>query len=152
MRVVLDTNILTRAARPGTSGPAFQVLQSLLSADHVLCSSPFILDELSRVLRYPRLQTLHGLSDDEIDNFVLAIQAASLVVPLDERLMSEVVLSDPQDDPIVFTAIQSEASVICTLDRHLYQASVLDFCSKHGISVLSDVDLLERLRALEPNQ
>lgn len=66
MRVALDTNVLACADKP-QNDPAFQILQLLLGRDHVLYVSPFLFDELSRVLRYPSLQKLHGLADSEID-------------------------------------------------------------------------------------
>ena len=65
MRVVLDSNILARAAH-NPAGPAGELLNRLCTAEHVLIVSPFILDELDRVLRYPRLRPLHGLSDNAI--------------------------------------------------------------------------------------
>ena len=49
---------------------------------HVLIGSPFLLSELARVLRYPRMRKLHGLDDAEIDAYVQAIQSAALMVNL----------------------------------------------------------------------
>jgi predicted nucleic acid-binding protein len=43
-----------------------------------------------------------------------------------------VVLKDPNDDPVVYTAVAGGADVICTVDRHFYQPNVLAFCSRHG--------------------
>jgi predicted nucleic acid-binding protein len=60
MRVVLDTNILVRAAKNAT-GPARELLRSFESEDHVLVLSSFILIELLRVLDYPRVRALHRL-------------------------------------------------------------------------------------------
>ncbi|HMO15653.1 MAG TPA: putative toxin-antitoxin system toxin component, PIN family [Pirellulaceae bacterium] len=146
MRVVLDTNILVRAASIRNRGPAFEVLKILLEPEHVLCSSPFMLDELIRVLRYPRLRSVHRLTEYEMDAFVLAIQKASLMVSLSSEVEFAIVPNDPKDDPIVQTAVLGKASVICTLDRHLYAPEVLRYCSERDISILSDVELLERLR------
>jgi hypothetical protein len=57
-----------------------------------------------------------------------------------------VVLADPADDPVVYTAISGGADVLCTLDRHFYAPQVMSFCGKHGIEIMSDVDLLQSLR------
>lgn len=146
MRVVLDTNVLVRAAPIRNRGPASEVLKILLEPEHVLCGSPFLLDELSRVLRYPRLKSIHRLTEDEIDAFVLAVQKASLVLSLSSDEAFSVVPNDPKDDPIVQTAVLGKASVICTLDRHLYAPEVLRYCGERDISILSDVELLEKLR------
>ena len=54
MRAVLDTNVLVRSTKSGT-GPAREVLLEFQSAEHVLLLSPWMLDELRRVLTYPRV-------------------------------------------------------------------------------------------------
>ena len=61
MRIVLDTNILVRA-NIKTQGPAREALLKIISGNHVLITSPFLLRELERALAYPRLQKLWGLS------------------------------------------------------------------------------------------
>jgi len=116
MRVVLDTNILARSAYSST-GPAAELLERIRESDHVLIISSFILSELDRVLRYPRLARFHGLSDDEIARYVTDIEAASLVLESVEHIAETVVAHDPDDDPIVATAVAGQAEVICTLDR-----------------------------------
>lgn len=150
MRVVVDTNILVRAAPIRNRGPASKVLKTLVQPEHVLCSSPFLLDELSRVLRYPRLQAIHRLTEDEMDAFVLAVQKASLVLNLPNNEEFSIVPNDPKDDPVVQTAEISNASIICTLDRHLYAPEVIQYCSERDITILSDIELLEKLRS-EPS-
>ena len=78
MRVVLDTNILARSAY-SVARPAAEVLDRLGRPGHTLIASPFLLDEVGRVLRYPRLQRLHGLRSVEIDRFVTDVAAACLL-------------------------------------------------------------------------
>ena len=56
-----------------------------------------------------------------------------------------VVLKDPKDDPVVYTAIAGHADVICTIDRHFYTSNVLEFLGRHGIRVRTNVDLLREL-------
>lgn len=144
MRVVLDTNILARASHSAT-GPAEETLERLKAPEHVLVLSSFILDELERVLRYPRLRQLHGMNDREIDEFVRDLADAALVVPL-TAVPTAAVSSDPDDDPVVETAVAGNADVLCTLDRHLHHSDVTDYCRQHAIEVLSDVETLQRLR------
>jgi len=57
MRVVLDTNILARSAY-SFSGPAAEALDLLGKPGHTLIASPYLLDELGRVLRYPPFATI----------------------------------------------------------------------------------------------
>ncbi|MDZ4684386.1 MAG: putative toxin-antitoxin system toxin component, PIN family [Planctomycetaceae bacterium] len=145
MRVVLDTNVLARAAG-GPPSPAAELLTLCLESPRVLCVSPFQLSELSRVLRYERVRRLHGMSDEVVDQFLQYLQAASLTVELAVDSVAAVVTSDPDDDPIVATAVVAAAKVLCTLDRHLRTPAVVGYCAAYGIDVVTDVELLQRLR------
>jgi uncharacterized protein len=149
MRVVLDTNILARAARGGT-GPAAELLVRFADPAHVLVLSPFLIFELSRVLRYPRVAAMHGLDDAGIDTFVAAVQSMGLIVIPATAVPTAVVSSDPKDDAIVASAVDGQAEVLCTLDRHLRDPAVLAYCAQRGIRVLSDIELLNELRQTNP--
>jgi len=144
MRVVLDSNVLARAVRGGT-GPAAELLGIVMVPPHTFILSPFLLSELSRVLRYPRMRKLHKLNDAELDTYVQSLQTAALVVnPLSAP---SIVSADPDDDPIVATAVAGPAEVLCTLDRHLRTPAVRAYCAAHGIQILTDVELLQLLRS-----
>jgi predicted nucleic acid-binding protein len=67
LRFTLDTNILVRAAAT-PQGPALRLLDSILGG-HTLVLSRFILDEVGRVLLYPRLQRRYRLTLAEIARF-----------------------------------------------------------------------------------
>jgi len=67
-------------------------------------------------------------------------------VHLPEEPLPAIVTTDPKDDPIVATAIASQAAVLCSLDGHLHQAEVVAYCRAHGIEVMPDVELMRRLR------
>jgi putative PIN family toxin of toxin-antitoxin system len=102
MRVTADTGILVRM-NVRANGPARRLLDVILAGPHELVLSDFLLDETARVLRYPRLQKLYQLTDDEIATHVDLLRAsADLVSPMIEQL---VVLTDPNDDPVIYTAI-----------------------------------------------
>jgi uncharacterized protein len=144
MRVVLDTNILARSAS-GPPGLASQVLMEVTQPAHTLLLSPFLLSELSRVLRYARLRPIHGLTDEGIDRYILDLQLVAEMVAPPLRL-TPVVANDPDDDGIVATAVYGCADVLCTLDRHLLQPAVVQYCLVHGIAVITDQQLRDRLR------
>ena len=144
MRVVLDTNVLVRATK-NASGPAREVLCCLDRDEHVLVLSQYLLTELIRVLAYPRVQALHQLTDAECLEFVQSLHDAAEVIVVDDA-QSLSVSPDPDDDPVIQTAVQGKANVLCTLDRHLRQEVVQDYCRQHGIDVLTDIELLEVLR------
>ena len=146
MRIVLDTNILARAAS-GPPSPAAEVLRLALASPHTLYVSPFLISELSRVLRYERVRRIHGMSDQVIDQFLQDLQAASVTIEPDNDASAAVVEADPDDDPILATAVAASADVLCTLDRHLRTATVVSYCQQHGIEILGDVELLQRLKS-----
>jgi len=59
---------------------------------------------------------------------------------------SQSLLADPNDDPVVYTAVVGQADVLCALDRDFYAAEVVAFCQERGIEIMNDVELLRRLR------
>lgn len=144
MRIVLDTNVLARAVRGGT-GPAAALLGIVMLPPHVFILSPFILGELARALRYPRLRLLHKLDDSQLDAYVQSLQSAALIAS--PPAATATVSDDPDDDPVLATAVLGQAEVLCTLDRHLHSPAVKSYCSNHGIQVLTDIEVLQFLRA-----
>ena len=64
VRILCDVNILVRA-NEHASDPARRLLLTLLADGHTLIASAEMLVELARVIRYPRLQELYGLSEEQ---------------------------------------------------------------------------------------
>jgi uncharacterized protein len=146
MRVVLDTNVLARAAMR-MSGLGRELLLRCTENPHVLVLSEFIILEVSRALRYPRMRKSHGLSDQDIEEYIGDLRSACVIVLLPDETPPAVVPADPADDPVVATAIVGQATVLCSLDRHLHQPEVAAYCRAHGVEVMRDVELMHRLRA-----
>lgn len=147
MRIVLDTTILVRA-NIKACGPVRELVQAIQQTGSTLVVSPFLLDEVQRVLRYPRLQAVYGLTDSDIREHIGFLEAIAVVVEPAEG--PPIVLRDPKDDPVVYTAIAAQAEVLCTVDRHFYEPNVVAFCSRHQIRLMSDLELLHFLRQLKP--
>lgn len=145
MRIGIDTAILIRA-HDKASGPARELLALIRDTEHKLILSPYVLSEVARVLYYPRLQKLYSLTEHEIDRYLGMLRSmADIVDPADGP---PVVLEDPEDDPIVYTAVAGEADILCTVDKHFYAPNVLDFCVRHRIRLMTDVQLLRLLREI----
>ena len=144
MRVVLDANILVRA-NTRSQGPARELLDIIRSnSAHVMILSRQILEEVGRTLLYPRLQDQYHLSKQEIQEHVDLLQEVSTVV---EPIVEDpVVRNDPEDDAVVYTAVQGRADVLCTRDTDFYAPEVIAFCRQRGIEVMNDLDLLRMLR------
>ncbi len=151
MRIVLDTNILVRAnAKAG--GPARELLQIIVgSPDHVLLLSPFLLQELERVFSYERLRISSRLTDEEIAEYLSYLRAKDVSEVVFPGPAPRVVPSDPDDDPVVHTAVIGRADALCTLNRDLYNSAVLDYCRERGVLIASDVDMLRLLRRGNPS-
>jgi len=144
MRVLLDTNVLVRAT--GTSnGPARELFLRLLDPPHVIVASEFSLDELRRVMSYPRVQQVHGLSANEVKLYVGDVEAISEVVDVPALLPFQV-QHDADDDPIVAASVYGRVDVLCTRDRHLHHQEVVDYCAQFNIRILTDAELLAELR------
>ena len=142
MRFTLDSNILVRAVA-SPQGPALRLLDIILGA-HTLVLSRFILDEVKRVLLYPRLQARYQLTASEAARFTQNLaDVAHMVEPV---IVRPLVLSDPADDPILYTAADGKADVLCTRNiRHFHVAEVQSFCVARGIRVMTDLDILREL-------
>jgi putative PIN family toxin of toxin-antitoxin system len=144
MRIVLDTNVLVRAT--GTShGPGREVFVRLLTPPHVIVVSNFLLDELRRVLNYPRVLRMHGLTAEEIEHYVRDVESVAELVDVRGSLFQ--VRHDPDDDPVVATAVYGRVDALCTLDRHLRRPEVASYCGQFNVRVLTDVELLSELQA-----
>lgn len=138
MRVVLDTNVLVRAAAD-EQGLAGMLLQEIAAGPHVLVSSPYVLSEVARVLAYARLQARWRLGEETVREFVSRVSDVAEIVLT--TTPDRIVAADPDDDPIVQTAVLGEVDVLCTRDAHLLDGAVVEYCAGHGIQVMNDIDL-----------
>jgi putative PIN family toxin of toxin-antitoxin system len=143
LRILLDTNLLARA-NERSEGLARQLLETVI-AQHTLPVSSDMLVELARVLRYPRLRKLFGLTDEEIYHYIGYLREVCRPVSPDSSL--PVPMRDPKDIAVLQTAVIGEAEIICTLDSDFYDAETLAFCATCGIEVCTDVTLMNRLQA-----
>jgi putative PIN family toxin of toxin-antitoxin system len=145
VRVVLDTNILVRAnPKVSPRGLARDLLLTIVSGPHVLILSSAILAEVQRVLTYPHVQARWPLTGEAIEQYLVFLEAAGALVELPE--VSPAVVSDPDDDPILQTAIVGRADILCTRDEAFRHEVVERVCAAHGIKILDDITLLQELR------
>lgn len=143
-KIVLDTNIIVRAVA-SPSGLASELLRRTISDGNLLCTSNFMLAELDRVLRYPRVRKIHGLSDTEIEDFVRSIQQVAVVVEVDSS-KSLRITRDKDDDPVIETPLRTKADYLCSIDKDIGAKEVVDHCKAVGVEVVTDTALIEILR------
>ena len=143
MRIVFDTNVLARAHQLA-HGPARRGLLSVATGSDVLILSQYLLQELRRILAYPRVLKSSGLTALDISEYLdYLARVSTLVHPLS---VPEKLLRDPADEPVLGTALAGNADVICTRDADFFTEEVRHFCAAHGIQIMSDLELLRALR------
>jgi predicted nucleic acid-binding protein len=87
-------------------------------------------------LQYPKLNRIHGLSIEEIENFLEDLTAFAFFTP--EELTLTVISEDPSDDKYLVCATEGNAEYIISGDSHLLQLG-----NWEGIKVITAKDFLE---------
>ncbi|UCH26810.1 MAG: putative toxin-antitoxin system toxin component, PIN family [Trueperaceae bacterium] len=134
MRVVLDTNILLSALLKKGSPPD-RIRRAWEARRFTVVTSRGQLAELSRVSRYPRLRLL--LKPHEVGRLILRLQRYAEVLT---DLPTVDLAPDPDDNPILATAIAGRVDVLVTGDR----ADLLALSRVQGIPVVTARGFLER--------
>lgn len=112
-RVVLDTNVFISAL--GWDGKPEACLEMVLEEDVEGYISPPIVDELRRVMDYPRFDFVRV----EKETFLEVVLASFHVV--DPEVDMNVVTDDPDDDMFVECAVAAGAGYIVSGDEHLQE-------------------------------
>ena len=143
MRIVFDTNVLARA-HPLAHGPARRGLLLVTTGSDVLIVSTYLLQELERILTYPRLLRSSGLTPPDISEYLdYLARVSTLVRPVS---LPQNLLSDQADEPVLGTALAGNADALCTRDAHFFAEQVQRFSAARGIQILTDVELLRSLQ------
>lgn len=132
-RAVLDTNTIVSGL--GWGGPPGTVLDAALAGYFELVTTPILLDELRRVLAYPKLQAVIGDADELIDLLALA---AFVVTPTQAVKL----VRDPDDDRLIEAALAAHADVIVTGDQDLLTLGYVE-----QTQILTPREFLEVLRS-----
>lgn len=123
MKLVLDTNVLVSALF--WEGHERTLLQACFQGYHRTVTSPFILNELDRVL-----QEKFDIPETLARNYINQLLATAKTVDPKPHLAT--IEDDPSDNRILECALAAKADVIVTGDSHL-----LDLDSFHGIEICS---------------
>lgn len=117
IRAVLDCNVFVSALIQ-SQGPSARILDFLVHKEFECVLSPAIIEEVRRVLRYPRLRRRIILSREEREAFLGAVSVLSLWVE-DVKAENPIVVEDPDDDIYVHAAVAGDAGFIVPGDGHL---------------------------------
>ena len=134
MRTVLDTNQHV-SAFINPDGNQAQILRIWHAGDIELGVSPPLVAEIDDVLHRPHIQQRYGLTDAQIEAHLMLLREFAVVVP--GVVVVDVVSDDPDDNMIIACALEAEADVIISGDRHL-----LSLGSYRGIPIVRAADFL----------
>lgn len=138
IRIVIDTNLLVSAILTPQGNPA-KILKLILQGKFPLILSPAILEEIHRVLRYPKLLKLmskNKITLQEVDNFIDKLIKIAVITP--GNLDLEVIQEDPSDNMILACAVEGEADFIITGDHHLTDLRIFQ-----GIKIIDPAAFLK---------
>ena len=110
MKVFLDTNVLASALT--TRGLCAELFEVVLQSHELLTSDP-VLRELERILPGKL-----GQSEEVTKGFINLLHTHALLLTTEHPLPS---LPDPDDEPIVASALAGNANVFITGDKALLQ-------------------------------
>jgi putative PIN family toxin of toxin-antitoxin system len=129
IRAVLDTNVVVSGILSHKGSPG-RILRAWFDDRFHLVTSMAILEELERVLRYPKISRRHGWSQAQVLEFVEDVKSLAILVPGDLRL--KVVAEDASDDRYLECAVEGEAGYVVSGDRHLVALAQYE-----GVEILS---------------
>jgi uncharacterized protein len=110
IRAVLDTNTIVSGL--GWGGAPGAVIDAALAGKFDMVTSTVLLDELRRVLTYPKLEAVIGRTAELIELITLA----AIVVEPTETLD---IVRDPDDNRLIEAALAGDAEVIVSGDQDL---------------------------------
>ena len=138
LRVVFDTNLFVSSLLVRKGLPA-QALAAWRARRFLLVTSPAIMTEISATLGYERIRRKYGVTDDDVDQLLDLLMRDALVVT-GEFDVAGAVPGDRDDEMILACAVDGEADLIASGDRHLLALSTYK-----NIPIITVRQFLERL-------
>lgn len=140
LRVVIDTNRFVSSLLNRQGVPA-RVIDAWRNRNYLLVVSEAIITEIRRVLTSPGIQSKYSILDQDIEALLLLLNQEALVVPgLAE--VTGAVPNDPQDEIFLACALDGEADLIVSGDKHL-----LNLKAYQNIPILTANQFLDRLNS-----
>ena len=137
IRAVLDANVFVSAVLNPAGTPA-RLYTLWHEGRFVVLISAAILEEVARVLRYPKIAERHGWSEWQLRAFIEDIVYLAISTP--GALTLTVIQDDPADNRYLDCAVEGHAEVLVTGDRLL-----LNLGAYQGVNILTPRAFLETL-------
>ena len=138
LKVVLDTNVFVSSLLVKAGLPA-QILDAWRERRYLLIVSPAIIAEIRATLSYPRIRRKYAITDEDVEQLVTLLERDALLVSGDADVAGATP-EDPADEMVLACAVDAQADVIVSGDRHL-----LDLGSYRSIPILTVRQFLKRL-------
>lgn len=135
MRVVLDTNVWVSGLLLPHSN-AGRILKSWRAAKFEVVLSPYILEEIGKVLAYPKIKKRLQWDEAKIRQYLDLLVFFTEMV--NDAEISVHVEADPKDSPILSTLVASTADYLVSGDNDLLNI-------KGDYPILSIVEFLQKL-------
>ena len=135
MRIVLDTNIFVSALISG-EGPPGRVLAAIRRERITLVTSTYQIEELRSVLTRDRLKPY--IRSEEADDLLYHLEAVGMVM---SKLPDIGLSPDPNDNPILATAVAGQAELIVSGDK----GDMLALGQVEGIPIVTAREAVARL-------
>jgi len=137
IRAVLDANVLVSGliSKKGTPGG---LIDAWLEGQFQLCVSPQIMDELTRVLKYPHIMK-------RLDNRqarAMLENLGTLAEWADGRQAIDVLTLDPSDNIYLACAVESQCDYLVTGNRDHFQEAGTNY---KGVEIINPRDFLDIL-------
>lgn len=135
--IVPDVNVMvsgtTISQMPAT--PPIQVMQAWRAREIELATSEPILQDLERVLSYPRVQKFTHMSQQEVVRYVSDLRGSAQLVPGTTEVQ---VSPDPDDNKLFACAVEAGADYIVSGDKK----DVLSIGEYEGVKTISPTDFV----------
>jgi putative PIN family toxin of toxin-antitoxin system len=140
IRAVLDTNVLV-SGFAFAGGVPDQVLRLWQAGRFQLVLSQHILTELRRTLDEPFFQS--RISSDDVQRSLTLVVTEAEIVSLTAVVAG--IATQPEDDPVLGTAVSASAPYLVTGDRQLQRLGTFQ-----GVTILSPREFHDLLLAQQP--
>ncbi len=138
IRAVLDANVLVSAILSPRGIPA-KIITAWQKEQFSLVFSTATLDEIGRVLRYPKIKRRHLWPEQRIRTFLEDLAHLAVFTP--GSLSLSVITEDPADNRYLECAIEGEANCLVSGDAHL-----LKLGTYQEIQIFKPKEFLDLLR------
>jgi len=123
IRAVLDANVFISGILHAQGAPG-QVLDAWRAEQFQLLISPPILEELERILHYPKIVTRHGWSQAMVQQFLFRLTTIAITTPGGLVLA---VIDDPSDNRYLECAVEGKCSCLRAKAAHISGHLPLEF-------------------------